>query len=100
MRSDSELSSRHLRAVLAVAENRSFIAAAAQLKTSQPALTRTIRNVEEVLGVALFERSTRRVQITPAGQQFLGVAERVLSDLRLALRSMRDIADEQRGQVI
>jgi DNA-binding transcriptional LysR family regulator len=56
-----DLSTRQLHAVLAVAEYNSFIAAAAFLKTSQPALTRTIKRVEDVLGVRLFDRSTRRV---------------------------------------
>jgi DNA-binding transcriptional LysR family regulator len=62
-----DLSARQLHAVLAVVEYNSFIAAAAFLKTSQPALTRTIKRVEDVLGVRLFDRSTRRVEITAAG---------------------------------
>ena len=48
-----DLTARQLYAVLAVAEYSSFIAAAAFLKTSQPALTRTIKRVEDVLGVRL-----------------------------------------------
>jgi DNA-binding transcriptional LysR family regulator len=75
--------------VLAVAEYGSFIAAAALLKTSQPALTRTIKRVEDVLGVRLFDRSTRRVEITTAGREFVSVAERMLNDLRISVRSMR-----------
>jgi hypothetical protein len=66
---------RQLHAVLAVAEYNSFIAAAAFLKTSQPALTRTIKRVEDVLGVRLFNRSTRRVVITAAGKEFVAVAD-------------------------
>jgi DNA-binding transcriptional LysR family regulator len=95
-----DLGSRQLLAVLAIADYGSFIAAAAFLKTSQPALTRTIKRIEDVLGVSLFERTTRRVQLTPAGREFIAVAERVLNDLRISVRSMRDLADEQRGQVI
>jgi DNA-binding transcriptional LysR family regulator len=53
-----------------------------------------------VLGVSLFERTTRRVQLTPAGREFVAVAERVLNDLRISVRSMPDLADQQRGQVI
>ena len=63
-----DLSARDLQAVLAVAEYRSFIAAAAFLQTSQPALTRAIKRVEDVLGVRLFDRTTRRVEITNAGR--------------------------------
>ena len=95
-----DLGSRQLLAVLAIADYGSFIAAAAFLKTSQPALTRTIKRIEDVLGVSLFDRTTRRVQLTAAGREFVAVAERVLNDLRISVRSMRDLADQQRGQVI
>ena len=95
-----DLTARQLHAVLAVAEYNSFIAAAAFLKTSQPALTRTIKRVEDVLGVRLFDRSTRRVAITAAGKEFVAVAERMLNDLRISISSMREIGQEQRGQII
>lgn len=95
-----DLTARQLQAVLAVAEYGSFIAAAALLKTSQPALTRTIKRVEDVLGVRLFDRSTRRVDITAAGREFVSVAERMLNDLRIGVSSMRELGEEKRGQVI
>ena len=95
-----DLTARQLHAVLAVAEYNSFIAAAAFLKTSQPALTRTIKRVEDVLGVLLFDRSTRRVAITAAGKEFVAVAERMLNDLRISVSSMREIGEQQRGQII
>jgi DNA-binding transcriptional LysR family regulator len=95
-----DLGSRQLLAVLAIADYGSFIAAAAFLKTSQPALTRTIKRIEDVLGVSLFERTTRRVQLTAAGREFVAVAERVLNDLRISVHSMRELGDQQRGQVI
>jgi hypothetical protein len=53
------LSSKQLRAVLAVANYRSLIAAATSLKMSQPAMTRMIKHVEAELGVPLFVRNTR-----------------------------------------
>jgi len=95
-----DLTARQLHAVIVVAEYNSFIAAAAFLKTSQPALTRTIKRVEDVLGVRLFDRSTRRVAITAAGKEFVAVAERMLNDLRISISSMREIGQEQRGQII
>jgi len=95
-----DLSARELHAVLAVAEYRSFIAAAAFLKTSQPALTRAVMRVEDVLGVRLFDRSTRRVEITVAGSEFVAMAERMLNDLRISIRGMRELAEERRGQII
>jgi DNA-binding transcriptional LysR family regulator len=95
-----DLTARQLHAVLSIAEYGSFVAAAAFLNTSQPALTRTIRRVEDVLGVRLFERSTRRVAMTAAGREFVALAERMLNDLRIGVRSMREIGQQQRGQVI
>ena len=95
-----DLTSRQLETVLALAEYGSFIAAAALLKTSQPAVTRTVKHVEEVLGVKLFDRSTRSVQITAAGKEFVGVAGRMLNDLKITIRSMRELADQRRGQII
>ena len=95
-----DISARHMAAVLAVAEYRSFVAAAASLRTSQPALTRSIKRVEDILGVQLFERSTRKVAITQAGREFVAVARRISNDLRITVESMRELADQKRGQVI
>jgi len=95
-----DLNARDLAAVLALAEYKSFIAASALLKVSQPTLSRTVKHVERVTGVTLFARSSRRVEITPAGREFVAVAERILNDLQLTLRNMGEVASEQRGQVI
>lgn len=95
-----DLTSRQLQTVVALAEYGSFIAAAALLRTSQPAVTRTVKHVEEVLGVTLFDRSTRSVQITPAGKEFVGVATRMLNDLRITISSMRELSEQRRGQII
>lgn len=94
-----DLSSRELQAVCAIAECGSFMAAAITLGVSQPALTRTVQRVEKAVGLALFRRSTRRVDLTPAGQEFIALANRVLADLRISFGNMRDITDEQRGMV-
>jgi DNA-binding transcriptional LysR family regulator len=95
-----DLSARQLEAVLALAEYGSFVAAAARLRISQPALTRTVKRLEISLGVRLFERSTRRVQITAAGREFAAVAERMLHDLGITVRSVREVAEERRGLVV
>ena len=94
------LSSRQLNAVLAVVEYRSFVAAASSLKMSQPALTRTIKQIETELGVLLFSRSTRQVTITDAGKEFAALAERLLNDLKISVESMRELADQPRGQIV
>ena len=59
-----------LQAFVAVAERNSFRQAAADLFLSQPALSRRIEKLEDALGVKLFERTTRRVQLTNVGQVF------------------------------
>jgi LysR family carnitine catabolism transcriptional activator len=100
MRSSAEVSSRQLRAVIALARFRSFVAAAASVGVSQPALSRAIQRLERLLGVALFRRSTRLVSLTAAGRDFLPAAERLLNDLDRHLGRMRDLADQQRGYVV
>jgi DNA-binding transcriptional LysR family regulator len=59
-----------------------------------------VTRVEKLVGVRLFTRSTRRIELTPAGREFVAVSERVLNDLRIALGGLREVAAEQRGQVI
>ena len=95
-----DFSARQLEAVLALAEYGSFVAAAARLRLSQPTLTRAIKRLETALGVRLFDRSTRRVQITAAGREFAAVAERMLNDLGITVQSVREVAEERRGLVV
>jgi DNA-binding transcriptional LysR family regulator len=95
-----DITARELQAVCAIAEHRSFMAASLTLGMSQPALTRIVQRLERAVGVELFRRTTRRVEVSPAGQKFIAVAERILDDLRISLISLQEIADEQRGQVI
>lgn len=94
-----DLGARELLAVCTVAEYGSFMAASLTLGVSQPALTRTVQRVERAVGLELFHRSTRRVEITAAGQEFIALANRVLADLRISFGNMRELSDEQRGKV-
>ena len=98
--STPDLTLRQLQTIVALAEYGSFIATAALMKTSQPAVTRTVKHLEETLGIRLFDRSTRSVQITAAGREFAAVAARMLNDLKITVGSMRELADQRRGQVI
>ena len=61
---------RHIRYFIAVAEELHFRRAAEEIGADQPALSRTIRNLESELGVALFVRTNRNVQITNVGKSF------------------------------
>jgi DNA-binding transcriptional LysR family regulator len=94
-----DLRTRELQTVIALAEYGSFVAAAAYLNTSQPALTRALKRVERVLGITLFSRNTRRVEITAAGREFVAVAERMLHELQLTVQSLSAVTNEQRGRI-
>lgn len=78
---------RHLRAFVAVAEELNFRRASERLHLAQPALSRTIRDMESLMGVTLFERSTRSVRLTPAGASFLAEAREMLEHLTAATRN-------------
>jgi DNA-binding transcriptional LysR family regulator len=92
-----EVELRHLRAFVAVAASRSFTRAAEQLFITQPALTRTIRQLESLLGAALIDRNTHPVSLTPAGEEFLPYASRILSDLEIGVGVIRKHANVSLG---
>jgi LysR family pca operon transcriptional activator len=73
---------RHLRVFVEVARRGSVIGAARGLHVSQPAVTKTIRDLEETLGVRLFRRDGRRIRITAQGEVFLHHAGTALSAVR------------------
>ena len=90
---------RQARAFLFVAEDLHFGRAAGRLFTTQPALSRTIRTLEETVGVALFERSTRRVRLTAAGEAFAAECRLALGHLELAETAARNAAEGREGRL-
>lgn len=88
-----------LRAVLAVADDRSFTAAAAKLGLSQPALSRIIQGVEQELGCSIFVRDTRNVSPTGVGQTILATMRNALLDYEKALTGLRDQAAGRSGLI-
>lgn len=80
---------RHLRAFLAIAAQGSVTRAAASLHVTQPALTRTLRQLETQLGVRLVDRSTHHLDLTPAGRMFLAKARVAVEAVDDALASGR-----------
>jgi monoterpene epsilon-lactone hydrolase len=85
---------RHLRSFVAVAEELNFGRAAEQLYLSQPALSRQIRALEQLLGCQLLRRSTHRVELTLAGESLLDRARKVLSDVDEAVSITQSVGDE------
>jgi LysR family hca operon transcriptional activator len=84
---------RHLRYFVAVADARSLkLAAEEKLHTTQPSLSRQIRDLEREVGAQLFVRGARGVELTAAGQVFLEHARVLLSQAEAAVRSVRQIA--------
>src|SRR5580704_6375631 len=90
---------RHLRYFVAVAEELSFTRAAAILHVAQSAVSAQIRHLEESLGVALLERSSRRVELTGAGRTFLQGAKRLLFDLEENVRQTRRVGRAETGHL-
>lgn len=80
---------RHLRYFITAAKEEHFGRAAGRLHIAQPALSRQIRELEESLGVQLFERLPRGVRLSKAGEQFLDDAKRALASFEYAIVQAR-----------
>lgn len=90
---------RHLRCFLAVAETGSFTLGSAKLFQTQSSLTATIQQFEEAVGLKLFERTTRRVELTPEAREFRPMAEKVLRDFDAAIGDLHAISKNQKGHM-
>ena len=90
---------RHLRYCRAVAEELHFGRAAKRLLIAQPPLSQQIRQFERELGVTLLTRSTRSVELTPAGRAYLHRAVQILDAVDDAAEQARRIADGTEGRL-
>jgi DNA-binding transcriptional LysR family regulator len=90
---------RHVRYFVAVAETLGFRQASKQLHVSQPSLSVQIKQLEEELGVALFRRSKRRVEISRAGEVFLSAAREILLRLQQASAAARHAESGEVGTI-
>jgi len=93
------LSNRQLRAFCVLAEQRNFTRAAAAMHLSQPAFSALIRQFETVLGMRLFDRSTRSVELTAEGRAFEPSALRILEEMDAALGAVSDRVARRQGRV-
>jgi LysR family transcriptional activator of glutamate synthase operon len=90
---------RQLRYLVALADERHFTRAAEREHIAQPALSQQIRRLEEEVGVALVERTTRRVAITEAGELLVARARRILSELSAAEAELQAVRGIHTGHV-
>lgn len=90
---------RHFNYFLAVSEELNYRKAAEKLCISQPGLSRQILQMEEILGVQLFERSKKKVSLTPAGFYLKGEVEFLLNHLAYTTKQVRRIAEGFAGEL-
>lgn len=91
---------RQLYGFKTVADVGTFTAAAQRLKVAQPALSLNIRDLENELGARLFDRTTRRVELTAAGREFLQSVDKLIVDLEHAVQNARELAERKRGRLV
>jgi LysR family transcriptional regulator, regulator for metE and metH len=88
---------RHLKLVSAVAEEGSMTKASSRLHLTQSALSHQLRDIEEKLGVTLFQRTTKRMLLTPPGERLLESARRVLEELENAEKLLQQDPQHTEG---
>ncbi len=91
---------RPLKAFLLAVETKSFTVAAGRLAVTQPSFTSLIQDLESVLDLRLFERTTRSITLTAAGQELFDRIQRPIADLEEAYRNMKDLSDARRGAIV
>lgn len=89
-----------LRYLVALADELHFTRAAAREHIAQPALSQQIRRLEDEVGLALVERTTRRVSITEAGELLVARARRILAELEAAQAELQAVRGVQSGRVL
>lgn len=93
------LNLQQLQAFSELARTKNFRNAAQALGVSQPALSRTIKTIEEMIGERLFDRDTRRVEITPTGRELLPIAARILENFESSLSELSQFLDGRNGHI-
>ena len=92
------ISTRQIRAFLALAHHRNFTRAAQESHLSQSAFSTMIRTLEDALGLRLFDRDTRKVDLTPEGELFRQGVSRLMEDFRTTMADLGEHAAQRRGR--
>src|SRR5690625_2314241 len=99
MKGDESLDIRHLEYFVQVANHLNFTKAATVLHVSQPSLSKTIKGMEDDLGVPLFYRSFRQLELTDAGKALLQNAKHVLHAYENLTSELDDVMDLKKGEI-
>jgi DNA-binding transcriptional LysR family regulator len=91
---------RQLRYLVTLADERHFTRAAARLHIAQPALSQQVRRLEDELGIALVDRTTRHVALTEAGARLVARARRVIGEVDAATEELSELAGIRTGRVV
>jgi len=94
------VSLRQLECFLVVADRGSFTRVGAELTLAQSAVSLLVRELEAELGIKLFDRTTRRVELTDAGREFRVHAQKLMADLDYAVRNVQDLVARKRGRLV
>jgi DNA-binding transcriptional LysR family regulator len=95
----SQINFKLLHIFIAIAETRSFKLASEQLNRSQSVVSMQIKQLENQIGVSLFHRTTRRVELTAEGTKLLAYAQRALAEWDNGLIEIREAVDMRRGKL-
>ncbi|MDF2923249.1 MAG: cynR 1 [Paenibacillaceae bacterium] len=90
---------RHMQYVLELARYRNFTKAAAALHITQPTLSKAIKGLEDELGVELFTREGKRVELTDAGRAITGQADNIIESFRNLTRELSDLTNLNKGVI-
>ncbi|MGI6853798.1 LysR family transcriptional regulator [Mesorhizobium sp. 1B3] len=94
-----KISTKQISAFVTIARQQSFTQAANILQVTQPSLSVLIRDLEQTLSVSLFDRTTRGVRLSQAGQELLPTAERILTDVQRLEEAAGDLSRLAHGEV-
>ncbi|MDR0267088.1 cidABC operon transcriptional activator CidR [Paenibacillus sp.] len=90
---------RHLQYFMEVARLQSFTKAAESLYITQPTISKTIRNIEDELGVTLFDRSNKKIELTDAGQIIYEQAQPIVKSFHSLSAELGDLKNLQKGHI-
>jgi DNA-binding transcriptional LysR family regulator len=94
-----DLNLRQLQTFVTVSKLKSFTRAAQLLHLTQPALTKQIRQLEEILGVRLLDRNTRSVELTRIGKELIPVVEQLLREIDAVILNTKQLGVKSRGVI-